>query len=76
VNPLRDFLTSISPVTRERLRAVLIHDIQDPREIGAVLQGFDDHNGGQWHEILAMLAVRPELRRAVVRELGEIAAAG
>jgi hypothetical protein len=74
VSPLREFLASMSPATRERLRAVLVRDIADRDGIDRVLTSYGDRNGEQWSEILDLLAERPELRRDVVRELGELAA--
>jgi hypothetical protein len=74
VSPLREFLASMSPATRERLRAVLIRDIADREGIARCLTSYGDRNGQQWSEILDLLAARPELRRDVVRELGELAA--
>lgn len=64
----------MSPATRDRLRAVLIRDIDDRGGIDRVLTSYGDHNGEQWSDILDLLADRPELRRDVVRELGELAA--
>jgi hypothetical protein len=74
VSPLREFLASMSPATRERLRAVLIRDLGDRDDIDRVLTSYGDRNADQWTDILALLADRPELRRDVVRELGELAA--
>lgn len=74
MSPLREFLASMSPATRDRLRAVLIRDIDDRGGIDRVLTSYGDHNGEQWSDILDLLADRPELRRDVVRELGELAA--
>jgi hypothetical protein len=64
----------MSPATRERLRAVLIRDLDDREGIDRLLTSYGDRNGDQWTDVLALLADRPELRRDVVRELGELAA--
>jgi hypothetical protein len=75
VNPdLRDRLRTLTPSAREHLRNVLIRDQADRDAISSILTRYRDQNDQDWADIIDFLTMYPEVRRLVVRLLGEIEA--
>ena len=71
---LRDLLLQLSPSARDHLRTVLIRDDRD--EIAQQLLRYGDANGDGWADVIDTLTMYPDVRRTVVRILGEIDATG
>ncbi len=71
---LRLLLRRLGPKTRDTLRRVLIHDQADRDAIASSLLRYRDERGDDWADIIDMLTLYPEMRRTVVRILGELEA--
>jgi hypothetical protein len=68
---LHDLLETLDPKARDTLRRVLIHDQADRDAIASQLMRYRDERGDDWADIIDMLSMHPDARRAVVRLLGE-----
>ena len=73
---LRHLLETLYPKARDALRRVLIHDQADRDAVSSQLLRYRDERGDDWADIIDMLTMHPEVRRRVVRLLGEIEARG
>jgi hypothetical protein len=73
---LRDALARIEPAGRGRLRRLLVADQADRDRIAERLLRERTYAGDQLAEIIDHLSLDPDLRRRVVRLLGEIEANG
>jgi len=73
---MRSLLKTLNPDARDTLRCILIHDEADRDAIASQLIRYRDERGGAWADIIDMLTMNSEVRRKVVRLLGEIAAEG
>ena len=71
---LRSLLGALSPLARDSLRRVLIHDQADRDAVSTQLLRYRDGHGDDWADIIDMMTMHPETRRRVVRILGEIEA--
>ena len=71
---LRTLLTALGPKARDSLRRVLIHDQADRGAIASQLLRYRDEHGDDWADIIDMLTMHPEVRRRLVRVLGELEA--
>jgi hypothetical protein len=72
---LLDALETLDRAPATRLRRVLIRDQIDRDAVSSQLLRYRDGRGDEWPDIIDMLTIHPELRRHVVRLLGEIEAA-
>jgi hypothetical protein len=68
------FLRTLDPHGRDTLHRVLIRDQADRDAISSRLMRYRDERGGDWADIIDLLTMHPEVRRRVVRMLGEIEA--
>jgi hypothetical protein len=71
---LRKLLATLDPQARNDLRRVLIHDQADRDAIASQLLRYRDEHGDDWTDIIDMLTMHPEVRRLLVRVLGELEA--
>jgi hypothetical protein len=69
---LRAVLETLDPKARDDLRCVLIRDQADRDAIASRLLRYRDQNGDGWADIIDLLTMRPDARREVARDLGEI----
>jgi hypothetical protein len=73
---LRAALARIGPVGRDKLRRLLVAEQADRDRIAERLLRERTEAGDQLAEIIDHLSLDPDLRRRVVRILGELEAAG
>jgi hypothetical protein len=73
---LRFLVLTFSPTARDKLRRVLILDQPDRDAIAVELLRYGDANGDELVDAIDILTIYPDVRRSVVRLLGEIGAAG
>jgi hypothetical protein len=71
---LRLAISAIEPSGRDDLRRVLIRDQADRDAIASQLLRYRDERGDDWADIIDMLTMHPEVRRRLVRVLGELEA--
>jgi hypothetical protein len=71
---LRGVLGTLSRSAREHLRDVLIRDDADRDAIASLLMRYRDQNGQGWADIIDLLTMYPDVRRRMVRLLGQLEA--
>jgi hypothetical protein len=68
---IQTVLENLDLKARDTLRRVLIHDQADRDTVTSQLLRYRDGHGDDWADIIDMLTMLPDARRAVVRLLGE-----
>jgi hypothetical protein len=71
---LRAELERLSPKGRDALRRALLRDQPDRDEVASTLLRYGDRNGMEWADVIDLLTMHPDVRRRVVRLLGELEA--
>jgi hypothetical protein len=67
---IQTVLENLDLKARDTLRRVLIHDQADRDTVTSQLLRYRDGHGDDWADIIDMLTMLPDARRAVVRLLG------
>jgi hypothetical protein len=71
---LGSLLETLSPSAREHLRDVLIRDQADSDAIASRLLRYGDGRGDDWADGIDVLTMYGDVRRRIVRLLGDISA--
>jgi hypothetical protein len=65
---------SLSSSVRRTLRDILVRDQADRDAISSALLRYRDPRADEWADVVDLLTIRPDVRRRIVRVLGEMSA--